>query len=357
MGSSHYPKLDRTPTTNAGAVTINDVPSYEQDDPRWANEPYKLNPQLGSFGKNGCTVTAAAIVAQWASGRVFTPSMANADWAGTLRQFKYEDLSGRGVAFGNTFPAVSRDSAHDLLGKIKAAVKSGHPVVLGISGGVITPDGQSWSRHTVVVSGITKDGELLVNDPATGRQHVSLSEFKFKNFDMAFAISKRDGSGGTVSQINPPKIHKPSTSIEAPTAWLERGSRGAQVEMLQRALVKLGYMTQEEMNTGPGIFGPRTERALRACQRDHGLVADGIYGPKTQAALRRALEEAQSAPPNTAVGRLPKTIEEANRFFKTQFRSKWNTDGPSGSVDCGPASLEMALEAIGLRPASHTLSC
>ena len=34
-----------------------------------------------------------------------------------------------------------------------------------------------------------------------------------------------------------------------------------------------------------GTFGPRTEAAVRAFQRDHGLVPDGIVGPKTWVAL------------------------------------------------------------------------
>jgi peptidoglycan hydrolase-like protein with peptidoglycan-binding domain len=34
-----------------------------------------------------------------------------------------------------------------------------------------------------------------------------------------------------------------------------------------------------------GTFGPKTEAAVRAFQRNHGLVPDGIVGPKTWAAL------------------------------------------------------------------------
>jgi peptidoglycan hydrolase-like protein with peptidoglycan-binding domain len=34
-----------------------------------------------------------------------------------------------------------------------------------------------------------------------------------------------------------------------------------------------------------GIFGPGTERALKAWQRSNGLTADGIAGPATLARL------------------------------------------------------------------------
>lgn len=56
---------------------------------------------------------------------------------------------------------------------------------------------------------------------------------------------------------------------------IQLGSRGAGVERLQDAL---GI-------TLDGIFGPKTDKALRAFQRDNNLVADGILGPKTLAAL------------------------------------------------------------------------
>lgn len=85
-----------------------------------------------------------------------------------------------------------------------------------------------------------------------------------------------NGAGGT-----PP--------LPVPTATLRRGNRGEQVKQLQQALVRLGFMTQAQMNTGPGIFGPRTDRALRAFQQSKGLGVDGIYGPRSQAALRTAL--------------------------------------------------------------------
>lgn len=82
---------------------------------------------------------------------------------------------------------------------------------------------------------------------------------------------------------------KANAALPVPTARLQEGARGEQVKQLQNAMVRLGFMTQAEMNTGPGIFGPRTDDALRDFQRSRNLTADGIYGPLTRAALTNAL--------------------------------------------------------------------
>jgi len=58
--------------------------------------------------------------------------------------------------------------------------------------------------------------------------------------------------------------------------WLER----------QQALKQLGY----DPGTLDGDFGPNTRHALQQFQTDQGLTADGVWGPKTEAALRAALE-------------------------------------------------------------------
>ena len=48
-------------------------------------------------------------------------------------------------------------------------------------------------------------------------------------------------------------------------------------------------LKQANYDPGPldGIPGLRTDKAVRAFQKDHGLAADGIVGPKTEAALRQ----------------------------------------------------------------------
>jgi immune inhibitor A len=62
---------------------------------------------------------------------------------------------------------------------------------------------------------------------------------------------------------------------------LRRGARGPDVARLQQALINLGF------DPGPvdGIFGPKTDAAVRAYQRSRGLAADGIVGPLTWASL------------------------------------------------------------------------
>lgn len=69
---------------------------------------------------------------------------------------------------------------------------------------------------------------------------------------------------------------------------LRRGNTGPSVQQLQADLVKLGYMTQAQMNTGPGTFGPQTEASLKNFQRDAGLPITGIADAKTMNALNRS---------------------------------------------------------------------
>ncbi len=55
------------------------------------------------------------------------------------------------------------------------------------------------------------------------------------------------------------------------------GSRGSEVRDIQKKLAALGYYS----GSVDGIYGSKTESAVRAFQRNCGLTADGIAGPKT----------------------------------------------------------------------------
>ena len=68
---------------------------------------------------------------------------------------------------------------------------------------------------------------------------------------------------------------------------IKRGSTGPYVVECQTDLIRLGY------DVGPagadGKFGAKTEAAVKAFQKDHGLKADGIVGPATWTALDEAV--------------------------------------------------------------------
>ena len=87
------------------------------------------------------------------------------------------------------------------------------------------------------------------------------------------AAYRRHAAGGT----------KPAAPDATP-ALLRRGLSGVAVRDLQQTLSALGYPVKAD-----GMFGPATERTLRAFQRDHGLGADGVAGPDSFAAMARAL--------------------------------------------------------------------
>lgn len=68
---------------------------------------------------------------------------------------------------------------------------------------------------------------------------------------------------------------------------------GDDVFTLQERLTELGY----DGGRPDGVFGPRTEHALRSFQRDYGLVSDGICGAATVRALSQLSPRASGGRP------------------------------------------------------------
>ena len=68
------------------------------------------------------------------------------------------------------------------------------------------------------------------------------------------------------------------------TENIRRGQKGEDVREIQETLISLGYLD----GSADGMFGPRTEKAVLAFQRDRGLDATGIVGEATGKALKEA---------------------------------------------------------------------
>ena len=77
--------------------------------------------------------------------------------------------------------------------------------------------------------------------------------------------------GNTVAEWNP---------YARPYGLVKRGMRGEPVQWVQWELKQQGYDLKID-----GIFGPKTEEAVRNFQSRTKLVCDGIVGPRTIAAL------------------------------------------------------------------------
>ncbi|MDO5610884.1 MAG: peptidoglycan-binding domain-containing protein [Pseudomonadota bacterium] len=96
-------------------------------------------------------------------------------------------------------------------------------------------------------------------------------------------------------------------------AILKTGSRGAEVVRLQK---ELNQRLLPRPNLVPdGVFGPRTDRAVRSFQAANGLVVDGIVGPRTKAALG-----------------MPETRRQFTHRVRLNFCSISLTDVPFNSI-------------------------
>ncbi len=70
-------------------------------------------------------------------------------------------------------------------------------------------------------------------------------------------------------------------TLQYARAAYQMGSSGPTVVTLQKKLIRWGYMEGE----ADGIYGSRTQAAIRRFQKTNGLTPDGVAGSKTLAAL------------------------------------------------------------------------
>jgi peptidoglycan hydrolase-like protein with peptidoglycan-binding domain len=82
---------------------------------------------------------------------------------------------------------------------------------------------------------------------------------------------------------------------------LSNGSSGDAVTALQRKLFAFGF----DPGTIDGIFGPKTDQAVRRYQEQKGLQVDGIAGPETFASLGMMSDEKPAAVETSAAPERP----------------------------------------------------
>lgn len=121
-----------------------------------------------------------------------------------------------------------------------------------------------------------------------------------------------------------------------PTTVLQPGATGDSVKQLQSYLVSNGYLTQAQVDTGSGIYGPQTTAAVTALQKKLGVDnagGVGYFGPKTIAAIAG---NTTTPTTQTAVPPTPQTLNSGNTAPTTpiNYVTPQATPGyPVGSLD------------------------
>lgn len=95
---------------------------------------------------------------------------------------------------------------------------------------------------------------------------------------------------GRTRPVTAPQVRAVDAFEAAPArrpvpAPLGRGKTGSEVASLQARLVARGFLRSQDMAAGKGVFGPRTEAAVRRLQLAHGLPTTGVADRRTVAAL------------------------------------------------------------------------
>jgi N-acetylmuramoyl-L-alanine amidase len=123
--------------------------------------------------------------------------------------------------------------------------------------------------------------------------------------------------------------------------------RGDDVRELQRKLNALGFDSAKE----DGLYGPRTDAALRLFQRNVGDEPDGIVGPHTLSVLRRM--RPLEAVPSRALVREREELKATRGPIEGRVIAVDVGEGPDGGGDVHRRSaqaLVAALQAVGADP-------
>ena len=123
-----------------------------------------------------------------------------------------------------------------------------------------------------------------------------------------------------------------SSAAALQASTLHNGSRGESVRSLQQALITLGYLK----GTADGVFGNKTEQAVRAFQSARKLTVDGLAGTKTQALLQEAAAAANNAAaPQSNSSAASETASSAASSASASSSSASSASSASSSASSG----------------------
>jgi hypothetical protein len=136
------------------------IPYFNQADKRWGNSSYGNS----TIASGGCGPTSLSMVVAGLTGRTDINPKVVADWS-VANGYRAEGagsywglMTAGGANYGLKVDTASRQDPN----KIVQALSQGKPVIVAMGRGHFTSAG-----HFIVLRGVTKDGKILVNDPAS----------------------------------------------------------------------------------------------------------------------------------------------------------------------------------------------
>ena len=130
-------------------------------------------------------------------------------------------------------------------------------------------DSKGRRTSTLEHTGLYYNGQTV--ECSAGVQHSTTLNKKWEVWGVPACVD-------AIGELSPVETGKDEPKM----AILKKGSRGAAVKELQTLLNAHGF----DCGTADGIFGDKTEKAVRACQATYGLTVDGVAGVKTLAVLQ-----------------------------------------------------------------------
>lgn len=108
---------------------------------------------------------------------------------------------------------------------------------------------------------------------------------------------------------------------------LQPGMEGPAVDALQDQMIRYGYLSTDEKATGPGRFGPKTERAVRNFQRDNGLGVNGTFDGQAQTAIKQLNDGVRRDSRGGVVLPMQKRLVKAGNLTQQQLNTGPGTFG------------------------------
>ncbi|WP_428912042.1 L,D-transpeptidase family protein [Niallia sp. Krafla_26] len=174
---------------------------------------------------------------------------------------------------GNSFDAIAASNGFKVEASPVSTVVNGSILKKGSRGPAVKEIQQTLTSLGFSTKGI--DGVFGSNTDQAVRQ---FQKSRGLVVDGIVGNATKNALGQTTT--TKPTSPSPSSSLNK-SSILKKGNKGAAVTELQRLLTEKGFNTKGV----DGIFGSRTDQAVRQFQKARGLAVDGIVGNATKKAL------------------------------------------------------------------------